>query len=116
VEVGPDVCVSDWVSEEVLVGTPNPYRNNQRLGWIFTSEVPNTNAVRVHFASFDLEADYDFVIIQNEAGEELARYTGSLGEFTTDAFAGSSLVILFESDVSVTSSGFVIDRIDSRPE
>jgi hypothetical protein len=116
VEVGPDVCVSDWVSEEVLVGTPNPYRNNQRLGWIFTSDVPNTNAVRVHFASFDLEADYDFAIIQNEVGEELARYTGSLGEFTTDAFAGSSLVILFESDVSVTSSGFVIDRIDARPE
>jgi hypothetical protein len=112
---GDAYCAPEvWVSEVVSAASANPYRNNERQEWIFTSDVPDTNAVRLHFSRFDLESGWDFVTIYDPAGNELARYTGVLGEFTTDAFAGAEVRIVFTTDRSVTRSGFEIDRADAR--
>lgn len=108
-------CVADvWVEERVAVQSESPYRNDERRAWIFTSDAPGTQQVRLSFARFDLEDGYDFVIIQDAAGNELARYTGRLGPFTSQIFPGSSLRIVFTTDGSVTRPGFAIDRIDAR--
>lgn len=112
---GGPVCVADeWVSEATALDSGNPYRNDQLRSWIFTSDLPNTTSVRLHFARFDLEDGYDFVIVQDANGNELARYTGALGEFTSDVFTGASVRIVFVSDYSITRTGFAIDHIDAR--
>ncbi|MFO0722294.1 MAG: CUB domain-containing protein [Myxococcota bacterium] len=108
-------CVADvWTPETVSVESAHPYRNRQNQAWIYTSEVSGATGVRIHFSSFDLEDGYDFVIIQGTDGTELGRYTGTLGDFTTPSFAGSSVRIVFQTDSSVTAAGFAIDRVDSR--
>jgi hypothetical protein len=108
-------CVAyNWTAEAVSVASANPYRNNERREWVYTSETAGADAVRIHFSRFDLESNYDFVTILDPNGVELARFTGALGEFTTPSYAGSSVRIVFSSDGSVTKSGFAIDRVDSR--
>lgn len=103
-----------WVEEAIQVQSGNPYRNNERREWIYTSEEATANAVRFHFTRFDLESGWDFVRIYDAAGNELASYTGRLGEFTTPAFNGAEVRIVFTTDDSVTRAGFAIDRADSR--
>jgi hypothetical protein len=96
------------------VASANPYRNNEHSEWVYTSETSGADGVRIHFSRFDLESGYDFVTILDSNGMELARFTGQLGEFTTQSFPGSSVRIVFSSDFSITKSGFAIDRVDSR--
>ncbi len=103
-----------WTSEAVNVASRNPYANNTAQSWLFTSDVAGSTRVRLVFTRFDLEARYDFVIVESAAGVELARYTGALGAFTSEEFEGSSLRIRFVTDGSVTRSGFAISTIDVR--
>lgn len=108
-------CVAfNWTPETVSVASANPYRNNEHSEWVYTSETSGADGVRIHFSRFDLESGYDFVTILDSNGVELARFTGQLGEFTTQSFPGSSVRIVFSSDFSITKSGFAIDRVDSR--
>jgi len=111
--LAPEQPVERWTEEAIDARSAAPYRNNQRLAWLVTSEVPGTTKIRLHFASFSLEDGYDFVTVSDTSGLQLARYSGKLGEFVTDEFPVSAVRVVFTSDGSVTDTGFVLDRIDA---
>ena len=92
---------------------PISYRNNERRAWAIISEVPNTTQIRLNFSAFDLEQGYDFVVVSDTNGNELARYTGKLGAFVSNPFPVSEVRVLFTTDSSITGAGFVIDRLDA---
>lgn len=92
--------------------TPNPYANNANQSWRF--EAPGATEVRVVFSRFDTEARYDFVILSNGAGQEVVRYDGARGAFTSQAVPGAVLNLRFTSDGSVTRPGFEVARFEAK--
>lgn len=92
--------------------TPNPYPNNANQSWRF--EAPGAEEVRVVFSRFDTEARYDFVILSSGAGQEVVRYDGARGAFTSQGVPGSVLNLRFTSDGSVTRPGFAVARFEAR--
>jgi hypothetical protein len=76
-------------------------------------------AIRVHFASFDLESDAacvdglcDAVYLYDADGRLYARRGGALCGFDAPAEPGDTVIVRWVSDRSVGSQGFVVDRYD----
>lgn len=95
-----------------LPATSSPYKNNENLSWMLSA--PGALEVRAVFSRFDTEARYDFVILENGGGLEVARYDGNLGTFTSKEVTGASMKVRFTSDGSVTRAGFQISRFEAR--
>jgi hypothetical protein len=110
---GAECVAPPWTEEVIDVRSASPYRNNERRAWAIISEVPNTTQIRLNFSAFDLEQGYDFVVVSDTNGNELARYTGKLGAFVSNPFPVSEVRVLFTTDSSITGAGFVIDRLDA---
>ncbi|MEW5852315.1 MAG: Kazal-type serine protease inhibitor domain-containing protein [Myxococcota bacterium] len=100
------IVTEHWELESARFETAHPYRNNQSLAWTATGEV-DTQAVRFIFESFSLEEGYDFVLLYDEGWNEVARYTGELGAFTSAEVSGRVAHLVFRSDASVVQQGFV---------
>lgn len=100
-----------WRRESVDFGTANPYANDQELGWRVSGDADSAR-LRLSFSAFDLETDYDFVILYDANWNELYRYTGARGAFVSDVVEGNQLYLVFSSDSSVVSSGFRVDAIE----
>jgi thermitase len=103
---------SSWRAEtRVDIRTPNPYLDNSKLEW--TIEHPGAKFLRVRFKEFNTEAGYDFVKLYSEAGEESDSYSGTLdGNVWSGEIEGAKARITFESDTSVSRTGFVIDAFE----
>jgi len=102
-----------WVDVPVTnVATPHPYRNNMNERWTVRGP-SNAEKIRVHFRDFDTEAGYDFVRVLSASGSEIAKYDGKKNGFTSREVRGSSAVINFTSDYSVTRNGFEVPKIEA---
>jgi hypothetical protein len=105
--------VETWEPEASRFESRHPYANNARQGWTATGPT-GTTAVRFVFDAFDTERGYDFVTLYDEGWNEVARYSGALGAFTTGEVAGRVAHLVFTSDASVTAYGFVGVRVEYR--
>ncbi|HPH03076.1 MAG TPA: endonuclease [Spirochaetota bacterium] len=102
-----------WVRETSTVASPNypsAYGNNANV----TSTFSKTGAtkVRVHFSAFNTENNYDKVYLKTSSGSTVATYTGNKGAFLSAEVTGSSALVNFTSDSSVTAAGWKIDYVE----
>jgi hypothetical protein len=91
-------------------GDAGEYGNDQRRTLTLTPATPGQR-VRVSFREFRLEDDYDFLSIYdgaNASARLIGRYTGTaaIPQITATNAAGQ-LTFVFESDESVTETGWV---------
>jgi hypothetical protein len=105
--------VERWVRTEARFETAHPYANNESRGWRATG-LEGATAVRFVFQGFDTEQGYDFAILHDEGWNEVTRYSGSLGGFTTVEVPGRVAFLVFKSDASVVRSGFVGVAVESK--
>ncbi len=106
------LVTENWQSEAVSFGSPSPYANYSNLAWKLVGDA-NATKLRVRFTSFDTESGYDFVVLYDAAWNEVARYSGNLGGFTSAEIPGNVGYVGFTSDYSVTGGGFWVDSLDS---
>lgn len=99
-----------WKRVEKNTGTQHPYPND--LKQTFELNQPNAKFLRVHFVSFDLENNYDSVVLKDKTGTEITAYTGNWGSFWSAEAIGDTLRIEFKSDFSNSKYGFDIDAIE----
>jgi len=103
-----------WNSEVIAESTPSypGYLNNTHEAFGTVHTYPGATAVRCHFRDFVTEANYDFVRLQNAAGDNVHSYHGSLAAFTSANISGDTIKFYFDSDGSVTRAGAFIDKIE----
>ena len=123
-ELVPQVS-SSW--SELAYGLKYPttgqYANRlKESGTTQTITHPGATQIQVHFSAFDVEGDgnnstwnYDYVVIYNGAGTQVAKYdndnspTG--GDGWTATINDDTVKIALASDKSVTGNGYAIDKI-----
>jgi hypothetical protein len=101
---------SPWASLPVLVESPHDYTNGLNRTWTITEG--GARYVRLHFPRIDVERGYDFVVVQDGAGNTVARYTGAGQDITTPEIEGGTAVVQLVTDGSVVRWGFAVDRYD----
>ena len=108
---------SDWIDGDAMdvIESSHPYVDNSMQEWVVRGPA-NAKYVRLHFARYDLESNYDFVKISDAQGAEADSVTGtSEGPFNSWYVDGNEARVKFTTDSSVTRFGFVIDKYQYIP-
>jgi bacillolysin len=104
----PPPCLSD-PDATVPFGSPHPYGNNADCTWTYDS---GTGGFAFHFSLLDTEKDFDFVIVSDGAGNELARYTGQdRNGATSPCITTPTGSVHLVTDGSVVAQGFTVDEV-----
>lgn len=113
---------SAYVSQPYSLETPHPYLNSADPMVPVTSEykvhVPGAKALRVHFASYDIDVfknvlPVDWLRISDTAGFGVQEITGHAVDVVSEAVDGDTLVIRLTADAQGMNDGFLIDRVDA---
>lgn len=99
-------AASGWTLRDASIESSHPYGN--RTHQTFSITEPGAASIRVHFGAFDLENGYDWVTLSAPDGNARVTYTGKLGDFWSSEIPGSTVVVSFDSDASVTRTGFSV--------
>ncbi|HEY3354055.1 MAG TPA: M36 family metallopeptidase, partial [Polyangia bacterium] len=99
-----------WASYATAVESAHPYGDLRDE--VVDISHPGAAAVRVHFASFDTEANYDHVYLYDPAVRLYAVYTGARGSFTSVAVPGDTVRVRLVSDPNTHGAGYVIDAYE----
>ncbi len=105
----PPPCVSD-ADAQIPFESPHPYGNNGDCTWTFDN---GQAGFTFHFDQLATEAGYDYVIIYDGNGNELARYDGPhpLGQ-TTPCIPTSVGSVRLVTDPAVVDQGFHVDAVN----
>lgn len=98
-----------WDTHSFLWSTPGDVYPNDHEERVDIHEA-GAQKLKIHFDRFDTEAGYDTVRIYDKIGRRVAEYSGDLGSFTTPAFAGDELSVIFHSDFIIQAAGVGIDN------
>jgi hypothetical protein len=105
----PDPDESLWVSKDDVVETEHPYKDDMDQSWKVT--VPGAKYIRLHFANFEVEDQWDKLTIETPAGGVIDHLSGSLTDYTSEYVQGDTLIIHLKSDSSVHLWGFKMDKV-----
>ena len=102
-----------WVVQDEQFGSLN-YGNNTSESFSIEAVDPNATKMRVHFSEFNTEPYYDKVFVGDPSVNlnSQKNYSNNLGTFTSVEIDGSSLLVSFSSDYSVTRTGWWIDYVE----
>ena len=105
----PPPCVGD-ADAQLPFGSPHPYGNNAGCTWTYDN---GTAGFAFHFSLMDTEKDYDYVHVQDAAGNTLATYTGlKRGQgFYGPCIPTSTGSVSLTSDTGVVAAGFTVDAV-----
>ncbi len=105
----PPPCVGD-PNAQIPFESPHPYGNNGDCTWTYDN---GQAGFTLHFDQLETEAGYDYVIITDGNGTELARYDGThpLGQ-TTPCIHTSVASVRLLSDPGVVDQGFHVDAVN----
>ena len=73
---------------------------------------PGASFIRVNFKTFEVEQDYDKVVLVDGLGKKVYEYSGALGNFSSVEAVGDKLKIELLSDYNRQFYGFDIDSIE----
>lgn len=102
----PDETKFQDYAVDVAIGEYGP---NEKKSWDI--KVPNAKWIRVVVDTLDLENNYDFLTIKGKDGADVARLTGKLTNYTSEAVEGDSVFIQFSSDAEYQNTGFKITKV-----
>ncbi len=101
-----------WKSDYRYVTSPRyPSYYTNRLDKWYTFYKKDASKMRVRFAYFNTEKNYDKVYIYNKDNKHYATYHGSKSAFQSIEVPGDTLKVRLKTDGSVTRKGFKIDRM-----
>ena len=105
----PPPCVGN-ANAQIPFESPHPYGNNGDCTWTFDN---GQAGFTFHFDQLETEAGYDYVIIYDGNGNELARYDGPhpLGQ-TTPCIPTSVGSVRLVTDPAVVDQGFHVDAVN----
>ncbi|TCO18493.1 Zn-dependent metalloprotease [Kribbella steppae] len=104
----PPPCVSD-PDAEIPFESPHPYGNNGDCTWTYDH---GTAGFAFHFSLLDTEKNFDYVIVYDGAGNELARYTGlDRNGATSPCISTPTGSVRLLTDPSVVAQGFIVDAV-----
>ncbi len=106
-------AVGDWKFVAFPIESPHPYSDNFS-GQIQVVAPEGATEMKLHFSRIDVEANYDFVVVRDEAGDKLAEWTGDLGAVVSPVFDESSVRLFLFTDGSVTDWGLALDGFSWR--
>lgn len=98
-----------WVSQAENYESAHPYENGAATSKTFT--VPGAKFIRVKFAKYDLEENYDFVVIKDASGGEIEKISGAGSDYESEYVEGDTLEVSLTSDASISKWGFQISEI-----
>ncbi len=91
------------------IESAHPYAPFENQTWTLTST--EGTKTRVHFDRIDTEPNYDFVSVQDSAGNTYASYAGwGMTDIWSPWVPGNTVKIVFTSDRSIQGYGFLLDR------
>ncbi len=104
----PPPCVGDPTAS-IPFESPHPYGNNGDCTWTFDN---GTAGFAFHFDQLETEAGYDYVIVYDGNGKELARYDGPhpLGQ-TSPCISTQVGSVRLITDPAVVDQGFHVDAV-----
>ena len=107
VGTGAAASVEGGVSllDPVVIESPHPYGNNLNRVWTVQG-IPGASSTSVYFDYIDLEQGYDFLYLQDAAGNTVQQWTGYEADVLSDSVPGSSCRLVLSSDYSVAYDGF----------
>lgn len=106
----PPPCLSD-PDAAIPFESPHPYGNNADCTWTYDN---GSAGFRFHFSLLDTEKDFDYVIVLDGNGAELARYTGlDRNGATSPCITTAKGSVRLLADSSVTAQGFTVDAVQS---
>ena len=101
---------NDWETISVNVWESNhPYGDNVNEERVF--EIAGAKYMRLVVKRYDLENNYDFLVITDGNGQEVERISGAGSDYESFHVSGDSMTVNFRSDSSVNKWGFVIEEI-----
>ena len=101
---------NDWETISVNVWESNhPYGDNVNEERVF--EIAGAKYMRLVVKRYDLENNYDFLVITDSNGQEVERISGAGSDYESFHVSGDSMTVSFRSDSSVNKWGFVIEEI-----
>lgn len=119
---------TEYINLREVFSTGSPYEANRRsdrrggIGELSkTISEPGAKMIKLDIANIDVEAGYDFVIIKDAKGNEIARLTNSedergneqaYGPYSTGWVAGDSLTVMLYSDGRGERTGFEIEGFE----
>lgn len=104
----PPPCLGD-PDATIPFGSPHPYGNNGNCTWTYDN---GTGGFAFHFSLLDTEKNFDFVIVSDGAGNELARYTGTdRNGATSPCITTPTGSVRLLTDPAVVAQGFTVDAV-----
>ncbi len=102
-----------WKKELRSVESLHPYLNDTKQ--VYEIKQPGAGHVRVHFTNFDLEKQYDQLVLKDNQARPAMTYSGKLGAFWSADVLGDTLRLEFTTDFSNPNWGFAIDAYEFAP-
>ncbi len=104
---------ADWTFQQFTAGSAHPYANDFS-GQVRVQAPEGASEIRLHFSRIDVEANYDFVVVRDEAGNKLAEWSGDLGTVVSEAFPHGMVDLFLFTDSSVTEWGLELEGFSWR--
>jgi len=101
-----------WSWESAGGGSAHPYANDLDSTWSATQA--GATEIRLRFSRISTEASYDYVILYDGAGAEVARYDGEKGSLESISVPGDTVYIRLVTDESITGYGFEVSEFGWR--
>lgn len=106
---GPFVVQSGCLAESL-----HPYENNTNQTWTVNNLDTSAQSSRVHFSRVEVETNYDYIILKDEAGQEHQRITGSYPSgLWSDPIPGTTVQVQLITDSGGTAYGFCLDQVET---
>lgn len=100
---------NDWVSQVESYESTHPYANGAATSKKFT--IPGAKFLRVKFLKYDMEENYDFIIIKDASGSEVEKISGAGQDYASEYVEGDTIEISLSSDASINKWGFEVSEI-----
>ena len=100
---------NDWVAQAESYESAHPYANGAATSKKFS--VPGAKFIRVKFAKYDMEENYDFVVIKDAAGNEVEKISGAGVDYESEYVEGDTVEVSLTSDASINKWGFQVSEI-----
>ncbi len=104
---------ADWTFQPFAVSSAHPYANNFS-GQVRIEAPAGARELRLHFNRIDVEANYDFVVVRDPAGNKLAEWSGDIGAIVSEPFPFDNVSLFLFTDGSVTEWGLELQGFSWR--
>ena len=105
--------LNEWRFVPYPIESPHPYSDNFS-GQVQIVAPEGATEMKLHFTRIDVEQNYDFVVVRDEAGTKLAEWTGDLGAVVSPVFSEPSVRLFLFTDGSVTDWGLALEGFSWR--